>query len=76
MDIIRDHFRFSIAPIDAGPSEQMAKVVRWLDTEDILMFATDYPHMHNDDIGGFLELLPESMRRKVMADTARDLYRL
>lgn len=76
MDIIRDHFRFSIAPIDAGPPQEMAKIIRWLDTEDALMFATDYPHMHNDDIGAFLELLPESMRRKVMADTARDLYRL
>ena len=49
MDIIRDHFRFSIAPIDAGPPQEMAKIIRWMDTEDILMFATDYPHMHNDE---------------------------
>ena len=76
MDIIRDHFRFSIAPIDAGPPEQMAKVVEWLGTEDVLMFATDYPHMHDDDISAFLEVLPQSMRSKVMSETARDWYRL
>ena len=76
LDIIRDHFRFSAAPIDAGPPEQMAKVIEWFGTEDILMFATDYPHMHDDDVAAFLQVLPDSMRPKVMAETARAWYRL
>jgi predicted TIM-barrel fold metal-dependent hydrolase len=76
LDILRDHMRFSIAPIDAGPPEQMAKVVDWLGSEDILMFATDYPHMHDDDIGEFLSILPDSTRPKVMSETARAWYRL
>jgi predicted TIM-barrel fold metal-dependent hydrolase len=75
-DILRDHMRFSIAPIDAGPSEHMAKIIEWLGSEDILMFATDYPHHYDDDIAGFLALLPEPMRRNVMAETARSWYRL
>lgn len=76
MDIVRDHFRFSVAPADAGPPEQMSKVIEWLGTEDILMFATDYPHMHDDDIAELLQILPQSMRPKMMAETARAWYRL
>jgi predicted TIM-barrel fold metal-dependent hydrolase len=75
-DLIREHFRFSIAPLDAGPAEEMEQIVDWLGSEDLLMFGSDYPHRHDDDLGAFLDLLSESMRTKVMAETARDWYRL
>lgn len=76
MQLIRDHFRFSIAPIDAGPPEQMTKILEWLGTDDLLMFATDYPHRHDDDLAEFLGLLSDSAKAKVMAGTAREWYRL
>jgi predicted TIM-barrel fold metal-dependent hydrolase len=76
MSLIRDHIRFSTAPIDAGPPKEMARIIEWLRSEDILMFATDYPHMHDDDLGALLEATPESMRPKLMADSAREWYRL
>jgi predicted TIM-barrel fold metal-dependent hydrolase len=76
LDILRDHMRFSTAPIDAGPPELMAKVIEWIGDENILMFATDYPHSHDDDIGAFLSVVPESLRPKVMSETAREWYRL
>lgn len=76
MDLVREHFRFSTAPVDAGPPEHMAKIVEWLGTDDLLMFGTDYPHRHDDDIAAFLDVLPESMRANVMSETARRWYRL
>jgi predicted TIM-barrel fold metal-dependent hydrolase len=76
LDIIREHFRFSIAPTDAGPATEMERIIDWLGTEDILMFASDYPHRHDDDVAAFLDVLPQSMRPKVMAETARSWYRL
>ncbi|MDQ4119797.1 MAG: amidohydrolase [Actinomycetota bacterium] len=76
MDLVREHFRFTTAPIDAGPPEHMAKIVEWLGTDDLLMFATDYPHRHDDDIAAFLSGLGESMRANVMSETARRWYRL
>jgi uncharacterized protein len=75
MDVVRDHMRFSVTPTDLGPDDQVKRILDWMGTEDLLMFATDYPHLH-DDVGPLLRLLPESMKRKVMADTARDWYRL
>jgi predicted TIM-barrel fold metal-dependent hydrolase len=76
LDIIRDHMRFSVAPTDAGSPEALAQIVRWLGAEEILMFATDYPHMHDDDVEMLLDAMPESMRPKMMAETAREWYRL
>jgi uncharacterized protein len=76
LDIIRDHFRFSIAPADLGPVEDARQIIDWLGSDDILMFATDYPHLHTDDIELVLDLLPESMRPSMMAESARAWYRL
>jgi predicted TIM-barrel fold metal-dependent hydrolase len=75
-EILRDHFRFCLAPIDAGPPAEMALIVDWLESEDLLMFATDYPHWHDDDVVSFLEPLPPEMVPKVMAESARTWYRL
>ena len=76
LDVLRDHFRFSTAPIDAGPRHLMEKALDWLGSDDMLMFATDYPHRHDDDIAEFLGLLTPDAQRKLMADNARTWYRL
>jgi predicted TIM-barrel fold metal-dependent hydrolase len=76
MEVMREHLRFSIAPTDAGPPASMRTVIEWLGTEDILMFATDYPHRHDDDVRALLDVMPESMRPMVMSETARAWYRL
>jgi uncharacterized protein len=75
-DLIRRHVRFTTAPLDAGPPEQMSRIVEWLGSDDVLMFATDYPHRHDDDIRVLLDAMPQPARRRLMADTARDWYRL
>jgi predicted TIM-barrel fold metal-dependent hydrolase len=74
--LIRDHIRFSVAPTDAVSSNQLAPVIKWLGSEDMLMFATDYPHMHDDDLQLLLDAAPESMRPKLMSESAREWYRL
>jgi predicted TIM-barrel fold metal-dependent hydrolase len=76
MDLVREHFRFTTAPIDAGPPEHMARIVEWLGSDDLLMFGTDYPHRHDDDIAAFLSGLDDGMRANVMHGTARRWYRL
>jgi predicted TIM-barrel fold metal-dependent hydrolase len=76
MEIIRDHFRFSTSPIDMGPPKLMSRVLDWLGSDDMLMFSTDYPHYHNDDIEAFLSLLSPAQKSKMMSETARSWYRL
>lgn len=75
-DVIRQHMRFTVAPLDAGPPEEMARIVEWLRSEDLLMFATDYPHRHDDDMTVLFNVVPDSMLPKLMAESAREWYRL
>jgi predicted TIM-barrel fold metal-dependent hydrolase len=75
-DILRDHFRFSVAPTDLGPDKYVPSVLKWLGSDDLLMFATDYPHRHDDDIAVLLRAMSPEAQKKLMGDTARDWYRL
>jgi predicted TIM-barrel fold metal-dependent hydrolase len=76
LDIIRDHVKISVAPTDGGPRDHLAAHIEHLGSEDILMFATDYPHMYDEDIAVLLDAVPATARAKLMAETARGWYRL
>jgi uncharacterized protein len=73
---IRERVCFSARPVDVGPPEQLAKVIDWIGTDDLLMFATDYPHWHEDDVAALLTALPASAHHKFMCDNARRHYGL
>jgi predicted TIM-barrel fold metal-dependent hydrolase len=74
--IVREHIRFSVAPIDAGPPEDFRRAVEWLGSDDLLMFSSDYPHGHERDVSALLDVLPVSAHAKVMAGNALDHYRI
>ena len=77
-DYVREHVRVGIQPLDAPPTaEQMVKVVDQLGSEDLLMYTSDYPHVHLYDADQtLLDHLPQSMQNKIRSETARRLYRL
>lgn len=69
----REHIRFTLQPIDV-PSDPalMAQLLAQLESPDLVMFSTDYPHWHDDVTG----LLPPEALPAIMADNARTFYRL
>jgi hypothetical protein len=75
-EILREHVRFSIQPIGAGPAEQFGRIIDWLGSDDLLMFGSDYPHGHPSGIATLLGVLSESAQAKLMAGNARVHYRL
>jgi len=75
-EIIREHMRFSVTPLDAGPISDLANVIEWLGSDELLMFATDYPHFHDDDLSVLLNATPQHMHAKLMSENARAWYRL
>ena len=75
-DLLRDRVRFTVAPLDAGPPEELARIVKWLGSDEMLMFATDYPHRHDDDIRVLLDTLPAESQVKLMSGNARTFYHL
>jgi uncharacterized protein len=71
---IRERFRFSLQPIDAPPSEEhLLQMLEQLGSEDLLMYASDYPHWHDAELPSGLS---EVARRKILRDNARELYQL
>jgi predicted TIM-barrel fold metal-dependent hydrolase len=76
IDLVREHVRFTTAPLDSGPGEELPEMLQWLGSDDLLMFASDYPHGHELDATAFLAAVPDTMRANLMAATARRHYRL
>ncbi|MXZ39844.1 MAG: amidohydrolase [Holophagales bacterium] len=77
-DYFREHVRVGIQPLDAPPDPaHLCQVVDQLGSEDLLLYASDYPHVHACDAGDLLlRLLPESLGRKIRSENARSFYRL
>jgi predicted TIM-barrel fold metal-dependent hydrolase len=75
---IREHIRVAIQPLDAPPRvEQLREVVEHLESEEMLMYASDYPHGHAfDPEADLLRHLPESLARKIRSENARAFYGL
>lgn len=75
-DYIREHVRLTLQPFDAPPEPgQLLRLIDRLGSEDMLLFASDYPHWH-DDTPALLDALPDGMRKKILHDNASALYRL
>jgi predicted TIM-barrel fold metal-dependent hydrolase len=75
-EIVRDHVRFSIAPLEVPGAAAMEETMTWFDSDEMLMFATDYPHDHADALGPILDSLAPGTKEKLMAGNAREWYRL
>jgi len=77
-ETVREHMRFTTQPLDEPDSRQELKQALGLvdGLEDMLMFATDYPHWDFDRPDLVSRRLPTSWREKVMSENARALYGL
>lgn len=77
-EYIHEHIRLTIQPVDAPPDpHHLQQIIEQLDSEDLLMFSTDYPHWHFDTPEEALPVtLPEGLTRKIMSENARAFYRL
>lgn len=76
---IREHMRVSIQPLDAPENEprQLLQIVDQLGSEDMLMYASDYPHVHaHDPEAALLRHLPDALAAKIRHDNARAFYKL
>jgi predicted TIM-barrel fold metal-dependent hydrolase len=75
---MRQHIRLTLQPLDAPPTvSQMHQIIEQMDSDDLLMFSSDYPHNHFDTPTEALPAgLPEPLLSKILAENARSFYRL
>jgi predicted TIM-barrel fold metal-dependent hydrolase len=77
-DYIREHVRVTAQPLDAPPEPRhLLEVIDQLGSEEMLLYASDYPHLHalraDQDL---LRHLPPGLRARVASENARAWYRL
>ncbi|MCC6629220.1 MAG: amidohydrolase [Chloroflexi bacterium] len=77
-EYMRDHIRVTVQPLDAPPEVgQLRQIIDQLGSDDMLLYASDYPHLHVSDPAAVLApVLDPALARKVLSENARAWYRL
>jgi predicted TIM-barrel fold metal-dependent hydrolase len=77
IEYVRESVRFTTQPVEEAPRvRDVVTMYDLLDAEEVLMFATDYPHWDYDDPMRALPRLPESSRERILYGNASELYGL
>jgi predicted TIM-barrel fold metal-dependent hydrolase len=76
-EVVREHVRLTTQPVEEPDRvEQFHQVLGMFDAAAMLMFSSDFPHWDGDTPDFAARRLPPALRSRVMAETARELYRL
>ena len=74
-DYIRQHIRFGSQPMEQPPTAADLKTfLAWLHADEILVYASDYPHWDWDEPATFLSGVDEDLRRRILVENAKALY--
>ncbi len=74
-EIVRDHVRFTVQPIDAADEcEAILRLADHLGSDKLFMFSTDYPHWQFDGDAALPPGLPDPLFRKIVNENALATY--
>jgi uncharacterized protein len=72
-EIVRDHFRLTIQPLDA-PADQVEQAIDQLRSDDMLLYASDFPHWQFDGDQVLPPGIPDGLRRKILVENPIATY--
>ncbi|GAC1342424.1 MAG: amidohydrolase family protein [Acetobacteraceae bacterium] len=74
-EIVRSNVRLSQQPTDAPPNaEALARLLDHMQSDDLLLFSTDYPHWQFDGTEAIPAGLPPTLVRKIAIDNPLATY--
>jgi predicted TIM-barrel fold metal-dependent hydrolase len=74
-DIVRDHVRLTVAPFDAPDDPDVVeRTIDHLRSDDILLYASDYPHWQFDGDDALPPGIPKALRHKILVDNPLATY--
>jgi uncharacterized protein len=74
-DLLRERVRLTAQPFDGPPdAAALTTLLEQLGSEEMLLFATDYPHWHYDGEEALPPGLPAGLTRKILVDNALATY--
>jgi predicted TIM-barrel fold metal-dependent hydrolase len=75
-DYVRKHIRMTVEPLDAPDARTVVDVVDQLGSDELLMYASDFPHDHRSQTTELLAGLTREQRVRIDATNAWETYRL
>ena len=74
-EFVRDHVRLTIQPFDAPPSAaHIGRIMDQLQSDDMLLFSTDFPHWQFDGDEMLPAGLSPALRQKILIDNPLATY--
>jgi uncharacterized protein len=74
-EIVRDHVRLTIQPVDAPPEPgQLERLIDQLGSDKLLLFSTDYPHWQFDGDAVLPSAFSGDLLRRVLVDNPLETY--
>jgi predicted TIM-barrel fold metal-dependent hydrolase len=75
IEIIREHVRLTLQPIDAPDrGDALLRVIEHLGSDDMLLYSSDYPHWQFDGDQVLPDGIPAALRRKILVENPRSTY--
>jgi predicted TIM-barrel fold metal-dependent hydrolase len=76
-EYLGDHVRLTSQPIERPADDRhLLQMLEMMGAEQLLMFASDYPHWDFDSPTHAFPRLPEGLHRRIFEENARAFYRL
>jgi uncharacterized protein len=76
-DYFRDNMKFTTQPWDDLTPKEFMNIIDMMGSEDMIMYASDYPHWDFDPPERTIPTgVPQTLRDKILFGNARDFYRL
>ncbi len=72
-EIVRENVRLSLQPVDAPP-DALPRLLDHMQSDEMLLFSTDYPHWQFDGTDALPKGLPADLARKIMIENPRATY--
>jgi predicted TIM-barrel fold metal-dependent hydrolase len=75
-EIIRDHVRFTLQPVDApaGDPDALQRTIEHMGSDRLLLFSTDYPHWQFEGDNALPDGLPDALMQRLLVDNALETY--
>lgn len=73
-DIVRSNVRLSLQPADVPDAETLLKLVEHMQSDELLLFSTDYPHAQFTGGDAIPDGLPDGLVRRIAIDNPRATY--
>jgi hypothetical protein len=73
-ELVREHVRLTIQPFDAPGAAEVETILRHIDGDHMLLFATDFPHWHFEGTEALPAGLPDALIPKLTRDNPLSTY--